>query len=829
MQTPKARPASLDVPHKVSPATPRTARKLKAPGSESDPGPSPNPASKTPKDRGSKVVDRRSPRTPATEKKRPNRVSELETQLAQLQEELSNSKDQLNSSESWKRRAQQETEEAKKQLAAMSSKLEETEKQLVEISDSEDSRIQELRKISQDRDRAWQSELEAVQKQHSMDSAALASAMHEIQRLRIQLDRMAEAEAAQARRAESAHTEVQNLRMELEKTIDFVEELKSQLSNNKESEAQALEELARAQMQLEVVKTTEETVRSEHVNTVESYKSLVLELEQSKNRLNSLEELVGKLRADLDNNKKITDPPSNDDNISSVDKDHNESDLLKTELLNLKLEGSQLKAALEAAERRYQEEYIQSTLQIRNAYELVEQAKMDSSEREAELETKLKVSRADVEELKAKLIEKENALQSILFAKKGSNLKVEEDQPTKKETELEIELKKSELVLADMKASLSCKERQLQCIREENEMLKSEIMKTEVERSKANDEALVVAEEARAAEREALMKLGYLTEEADKNSRKAARVAEQLDAAQVSNSEMEAELRRLKVQADQWRKAAEAATAMLSTGNNGKFVERTGSLGYHTIGGKARNRLNIRQAGWSCVPTETLRELLLKWFYTSTRRLLFSSNPSNPRLELYSVQSAIMGKTRGMGAGRKLKSHRRRQRWADKAYKKSHLGNEWKKPFAGSSHAKGIVLEKIGIEAKQPNSAIRKCARVHLIKNGKKIAAFVPNDGYFLFLLPFVIDRGIEAKQPTSASRKCARVQLIKNGKKIAAFVPNDGCLNYIEENDEVLIAGFGRKGHAVGDIPGVRFKVVKVSGVSLLALFKEKKEKPRS
>ena len=122
----------------------------------------------------------------------------------------------------------------------------------------------------------------------------------------------------------------------------------------------------------------------------------------------------------------------------------------------------------------------------------------------------------------------------------------------------------------------------------------------------------------------------------------------------------------------------------------------------------------------------------------------------------------------------------------------------------------------------------------------------------------FDMCRGIEAKQPNSAIRKCARVQLIKNGKKIAAFVPNDGCLNYIEENvslvvpvmlffcgliswmawltpesymlqDEVLIAGFGRKGHAVGDIPGVRFKVVKVSGVSLLALFKEKKEKPRS
>jgi small subunit ribosomal protein S23e len=36
---------------------------------------------------------------------------------------------------------------------------------------------------------------------------------------------------------------------------------------------------------------------------------------------------------------------------------------------------------------------------------------------------------------------------------------------------------------------------------------------------------------------------------------------------------------------------------------------------------------------------------------------------------------------------------------------------------------------------------------------------------------------------------------LKKNQKKIAAFVPWDGCLNYISENDEVLISGFGRKG----------------------------------
>ena len=33
-------------------------------------------------------------------------------------------------------------------------------------------------------------------------------------------------------------------------------------------------------------------------------------------------------------------------------------------------------------------------------------------------------------------------------------------------------------------------------------------------------------------------------------------------------------------------------------------------------------------------------------------------------------------------------------------------------------------MEKVGVEAKQPNSAIRKCVRVQLIKNGKKVTAF---------------------------------------------------------------------------------------------------------
>lgn len=83
------------------------------------------------------------------------------------------------------------------------------------------------------------------------------------------------------------------------------------------------------------------------------------------------------------------------------------------------------------------------------------------------------------------------------------------------------------------------------------------------------------------------------------------------------------------------------------------------------------------------------------------------------------------GKPRGLNAARKLRNHRREGRWADLTYKKRLLGTAYKSsPFGGSSHAKGIVLEKVGVEAKQPNSAIRKCVRVQLIKNGKKVTAF---------------------------------------------------------------------------------------------------------
>uniref|UniRef100_G1Q424 Small ribosomal subunit protein uS12 n=1 Tax=Myotis lucifugus TaxID=59463 RepID=G1Q424_MYOLU len=148
-----------------------------------------------------------------------------------------------------------------------------------------------------------------------------------------------------------------------------------------------------------------------------------------------------------------------------------------------------------------------------------------------------------------------------------------------------------------------------------------------------------------------------------------------------------------------------------------------------------------------------------------------------------------MGKYHGLCTAWKFRSHQLYQKRHDKQYQKAHLGRALKaNPFGGASHSKGIVLGKVGVKAKLSNSAIRKYVRVQLIKNGQK-----------------------------------------NKNKKITALVSNDGYLNFTEENDEVLVAGFGCKGHAVGDIPGVSCKVVKVANVSLLALYKGKKERPRS
>jgi len=86
-----------------------------------------------------------------------------------------------------------------------------------------------------------------------------------------------------------------------------------------------------------------------------------------------------------------------------------------------------------------------------------------------------------------------------------------------------------------------------------------------------------------------------------------------------------------------------------------------------------------------------------------------------------------------------------------------------------------------------------------------------------------------EAKQPNSALRKCVVVQLSKNGKSITAFLPGNNASKFVNEHDEVVVEGIGGiKGKSKGDIPGVRLKVIKVNGQSLNALIRGKLERAR-
>ncbi|XP_051005335.1 40S ribosomal protein S23-like [Acomys russatus] len=92
--------------------------------------------------------------------------------------------------------------------------------------------------------------------------------------------------------------------------------------------------------------------------------------------------------------------------------------------------------------------------------------------------------------------------------------------------------------------------------------------------------------------------------------------------------------------------------------------------------------------------------------------------------------SVVISVLPGTSSPGDFRSHRWYQKWHDKQAKKTQLSTSLKAiPLGGASHAKGIVLVKVGVEAKKPNSAIRKCEGAQLIKNGKKITAIVPSDG----------------------------------------------------------------------------------------------------
>jgi len=136
----------------------------------------------------------------------------------------------------------------------------------------------------------------------------------------------------------------------------------------------------------------------------------------------------------------------------------------------------------------------------------------------------------------------------------------------------------------------------------------------------------------------------------------------------------------------------------------------------------------------------------------------------------------------GLFTARKLRNQRRKARYSSKDYVlRLKRRTEKRDILEGAPMGRGIVLQKVGIESKQPNSAIR----------------------------------------------KCVRVQIIKNGKLATAFLPGDGALNHVDEHDEVTIVGIGGpRSRSMGDIPGVRYKVSKVNGVPLELLVLGKRQK---
>lgn len=137
---------------------------------------------------------------------------------------------------------------------------------------------------------------------------------------------------------------------------------------------------------------------------------------------------------------------------------------------------------------------------------------------------------------------------------------------------------------------------------------------------------------------------------------------------------------------------------------------------------------------------------------------------------------------RGEFAARKARKSRQKFRWKDIRYKRRQL-QLWKKdPLKGAPQAKGIVIDK----------------------------------------------RVVEQRKPTSGLLKCVRVQLLKNNIQVTAHVPGNKAIEHINEHDEVVIEKIGgAQGGPKGTMVGIKFKVIKVNGVSLREIVAGRKQKP--
>ncbi|KAH7519538.1 hypothetical protein FEM48_Zijuj08G0047700 [Ziziphus jujuba var. spinosa] len=134
----------------------------------------------------------------------------------------------------------------------------------------------------------------------------------------------------------------------------------------------------------------------------------------------------------------------------------------------------------------------------------------------------------------------------------------------------ELAIKDEEINM--LKAKLQEKEKEVEVFGQANESLKNQL-----------NEATSNISSAQAKEEEMTLKLNQLEAELEASKVNAAQLTEQLKAVEGAKEALEAEMKKIRVQTEQWRKAADAAAAVLAGGveMNGRIAERCGSMDKH--------------------------------------------------------------------------------------------------------------------------------------------------------------------------------------------------------------------------------------------------------
>ncbi|XP_043694900.1 WEB family protein At4g27595, chloroplastic-like [Telopea speciosissima] len=218
---------------------------------------------------------------------------------------------------------------------------------------------------AQKRDQAWQLELEAVQKQHSMDMAAhvdaLSSAGQEIDRMRQELVLALEAKYAAVKMAEDSRNvaeansrrvselsaelnsvkeslansseqlvmkeeakeamrieleKAKNLAVELEEKEATIRKLKQELSDGKESESRVLNCLSETKTKLQTLEDAMEKAKESESKMFHSLTSQTEQLDQTRNLLDEARLEVTCLSEKIDNLEKASGQSSTDSGVS---------------------------------------------------------------------------------------------------------------------------------------------------------------------------------------------------------------------------------------------------------------------------------------------------------------------------------------------------------------------------------------------------------------------------------------------------------------------------------------------------------------------------------